>query len=355
MNYREIIKIGFAYTGVVVGAGFSTGQEILQFYTNNGLYSILAIIVSAVIILFAGKWTAEVGYNIKADSHVDTIKHTFGRTLGTIVDIVLTFFLFGVAIIMFAGAGSTFYESFGVEPWIGSLILVIGVYITLNLNFDRIVFVLGAVTPYLLALVIIIAVISFLNPSIPFGEINNYMQPEDTPAGPSWWDGMLYSGFTIAVAFSFLTMMGSGSNNLRSAGWGGYAGGIIIVLLIILINFGMLARMDMVNEWELPTLLMAVEIHPWVGTLLSVAMLLVIYNTAVGMMYPFLARFTLPGTRPYQIFLIASMVIGYILSFVGFADLVGAVYPMMGYVGLILSIGLFVKWLMLKRGKAKKL
>ena len=33
---REAWKIAFAYTGVVVGAGFSTGQEILQFFTNHG-------------------------------------------------------------------------------------------------------------------------------------------------------------------------------------------------------------------------------------------------------------------------------------------------------------------------------
>lgn len=28
---KEAIKIGFAYVGIVVGAGFSTGQEVMQF------------------------------------------------------------------------------------------------------------------------------------------------------------------------------------------------------------------------------------------------------------------------------------------------------------------------------------
>ncbi|WP_281182404.1 hypothetical protein [Lacicoccus qingdaonensis] len=42
---REAWKIAFAYTGVVVGAGFSTGQEILQFFTNHGLYSYLGILI----------------------------------------------------------------------------------------------------------------------------------------------------------------------------------------------------------------------------------------------------------------------------------------------------------------------
>ena len=30
-NLKEATKIGFAYVGVVVGAGFSTGQEVMKF------------------------------------------------------------------------------------------------------------------------------------------------------------------------------------------------------------------------------------------------------------------------------------------------------------------------------------
>ncbi|CAA3755808.1 membrane spanning protein [Staphylococcus aureus] len=34
MMNKEAIKIGFAYVGIVVGAGFSTGQEVMQFSLN---------------------------------------------------------------------------------------------------------------------------------------------------------------------------------------------------------------------------------------------------------------------------------------------------------------------------------
>ncbi|MFC3419433.1 hypothetical protein ACFOLA_08110 [Salinicoccus hispanicus] len=342
---KQALKIGFAYTGVVVGAGFSTGQEILQFFTNHGSMSIFAIILSGLLVLFTGKWTADVGFDIKAESHVDSLLSIFGNIFGRIVDIVLAFFLYGVAVIMFAGAGSTFYESFGVAPWIGSLILIIAVYITLNLNFNRIVLALGAITPYLLAIVVIIAVINFLNPAVPFGEADQYAKPEATPPGPWWWNAITYSGFTIAVAFSFLTMMGSRSDSRKVAGWGGIIGSIIIILLMFLINNGLLAQMDEVNEVQLPMLLLANGIHPVLGLLLSIAMLLVIYNTAVGMLYPFLNRFSNPGSQRYKIMLPVALVLGYILSFAGFADLVGTVYPVMGYVGLLLGIAMLVKWL----------
>lgn len=46
--------VAFAFVGVVVGAGFATGQEIFQFFTSNGIYSISGIIVTGLIITLAG-------------------------------------------------------------------------------------------------------------------------------------------------------------------------------------------------------------------------------------------------------------------------------------------------------------
>lgn len=346
-NVKDILKIGFAYTGVVVGAGFSTGQEILQFFTNNGFISIFAVLLSGFLILFTGKWTADVGYDLESESHVDSIMNIFGPLFGRLIDYILVFFLYGVAVIMIAGAGSTFYESFGTPPWLGAIILVVVVYITLNLNFSKIVIALGAVTPYLLGVVIIISLITYFNSSMPLSEADQFAKPELTVEGAWWWDAITYSGFTIAVAFSFLTMMGSDSKSRKIAGYGGIAGSVIILVLMLLINLGILSKLEAVNEVALPMLLLGNEIHPALGVLLGIAMLLVIYNTAVGMLYPFLIRFFAPKSKGYNVLLPLSLILGYILSFAGFADLVGTVYPVMGYVGLLLGAGLFIKWIAL--------
>lgn len=52
---RASWRIGFAYAGIIVGAGFSTGQEVLQFFASHGLISILGIIIAALILMFAGR------------------------------------------------------------------------------------------------------------------------------------------------------------------------------------------------------------------------------------------------------------------------------------------------------------
>ena len=47
---KEAVKIGFAYVGIVVGAGFSTGQEVMQFFTPYGLWSYIGVVLSGLIL-----------------------------------------------------------------------------------------------------------------------------------------------------------------------------------------------------------------------------------------------------------------------------------------------------------------
>ena len=58
-------------------------------------------------------------------------------------------------------------------------------------------------------------------------------------------------------------------------------------------------------------------------------------------MYSFAARFTEP-CKNYHIFIIIMMVAGYLLSFVGFAELIS--YIIMGYVGLFIVVAVIIKY-----------
>ncbi len=52
---------------------------------------------------------------------------------------------------------------------------------------------------------------------------------------------------------------------------------------------------------QIPTLTLANNIHPLIATVLSVIMLAVMYNTILGLMYSFAARFTEPYSKNYHI------------------------------------------------------
>ncbi len=340
---QESIKIGFAYVGVVLGAGFSTGQEILQFFSNFGTMSYAAVLLSALVIMFLGRQVAKFGHVLDAESHLEPIKVMFGDTLGRIVDYILIFFLYGVMIIMLAGGGSAMEQSFGVPAWLGSLIMMFGVMITLNMGFSKIMTALGFVTPFLIIVVAIIAAYSFMNPSVSFSEINEYADLGKTPTGIWWLEAITYSGIVIAMAFSILSIVGAQST-YKVARRGGMYGGIILLVLMLLMNAGLLSKFDQTNQADLPTLMLALEIHPILHFILTIVMLLIIYNTAVGMLYPFLSRFWVPYSSKYKIALFIALVAGYILSLVGFVDLVNFVYPLLGYLGILMGLMVTIRW-----------
>lgn len=346
---RASWKYAFAYTGIVVGAGFATGQEVLQFFSSYGLISIIGVILTGLIVMFIGRQAAKLGYQTHAESHVLPLNTLFGTRLGKVVDIILAFFLYGLAIVMIAGSGATFNEGFGLNAQAGAIFLIIVAFFTLLMDFDKIVSVIGAITPVLVVAMFIISGYNILNPMVPLSEVGEYNDVSHSPTGSWWFDAITYSGFTLATAFSFLSIMGSESARQSIVRRGAIYGGILITLLMLLINFGILSIMPAAYDVALPTMQMANNLSPWIGTAYSVIIILLIFNSVVGFLYPFLTRFTKPKSGKYKLLLVGALVLGYLATYIGFVELVNIIYPLFGYVGLTIGLMLTIRWIFLKR------
>ena len=86
---KEAIKIGFAYVGIVVGAGFSTGQEVMQFFTPFGLWSYIGVLISGFILGFIGRQVAKIGTAFEATNHESTLQYVFGEKFSKVFDLSL--------------------------------------------------------------------------------------------------------------------------------------------------------------------------------------------------------------------------------------------------------------------------
>ncbi|UAR96785.2 hypothetical protein K9F12_10475 [Staphylococcus pseudintermedius] len=341
-KYSEAIKIAFAYVGVVVGAGFSTGQEVLQFFSQFGIYSYIGVVISGLILTFIGRQVAKIGTAFDAENHESTLEYLFGKKLGLVIDYVLILSLYAVTITMIAGAGSTFNESFGVPTWLGALIMCIIVYITLLMDFNKIVRALGVVTPVLIVLVVLIAAASLFQGSIPFSKINSVVEKPNL--GIAIWNGFNYGGLAFAVGFSTLVAIGGDASKRLVSGLGGLIGGVVYLVLLGLINFALHSEYTEIKDATIPTLVLAGKISPILTFILSIVMLAVMYNTILGLSYSFAARFTSPYTKRYYLMISIIVPLAYALSFVGFEGLIAVVYPMMGVIGLFIVVAVVVKY-----------
>ncbi|MFW3517567.1 hypothetical protein ACN9UQ_08325 [Staphylococcus caprae] len=340
---KESIIVAFAFVGVVVGAGFATGQEIFQFFTSHGVYSITGILITGLIVTLGGIFVLNTGYRLKSQNHSESIRYYLHPVIAKLFDIILTVFLFSLAIIMTAGGASTINESFGIPFWLSSLILIVLILLTLFLQFDRLIAVLGGVTPFLVAIVVMIAMYYFITGHVDFTAANEYSN-HNKSISPGWWfDAINYASLQIAAAFSFLTVMGGKLKFQKSTIYGGLIGGIIITFLLLMINLGLVTEFNKIKHVALPSLLLAKQISPSIGTIMSVIMVLVIYNTVVGLMYAFASRFSRPFTKRYYSLIIVMSIITFICTFIGFISLIGKVFPIMGLFGFILLIPVIYK------------
>jgi uncharacterized membrane protein YkvI len=163
---------------------------------------------------------------------------------------------------------------------------------------------------------------------------------------------LLYVSYNIAAGAAMLAVMGGTTIDEKQAGMGGILGGVGLGILILLINVGMLVKMDVVGGSDMPILALANEISPVFGLLMFVVLLGMIYNTAVGMLYAFTARVVKRENPKFNLFVVLFGAAAFGASFVGFITLVGTVYPLMGYLGFTLIAAIVYSWFRTKRKAA---
>ncbi len=342
---KKSFQIGAAFIGVIVGAGFASGQEILQFFTSFGLVSILGSIVATLLFAFIGMNLTQLGSRLQTTSHQGVIYHICGRFLGILVDTVMTFFLFGVTVVMFSGAGAIFEQQFNIPGYVGSILMAVLTIGTVTLSVRKVIGLISAFTPFLLLLVIIITAYSVMTVDLASAEIQAAVSQANQSA-PNWLLGaLLYVSYNIAAGAAMISVMGGTVKDEKTAAWGGIIGGVGLGLLIILINISMLTQLKEIAALPMPMLFLANNMSPAMGVIMSIILLGMIYNTAVGMLYAFTARFVRTESKSFKSSVVVFGIAAYGASFIGFITLVGTVYPVMGYLGFILIGAVIYSWI----------
>ena len=334
--------MGSAFIGIIVGAGFASGKEILQYFTSFGVMGIIGAIVSTILFAYFGMVLTRLGSRMQTISHKEAVYTISGRYLGFVVDAVIVITLLSVGIVMIAGAGSNLNQQFGLPPFVGSLLMVLLVFLTVLLNVDKVVAIIGSVTPFLILAVVIISVYCLTTMSNSFASLDGVANAVSTPL-PNWWVAALnYVSFNIAVGASMSLVMGGAEKDEKAAAWGGFVGGLGLGILILLSHLAIFSQVESVADAALPMLAIINNISPVFAIFMAVILYGMIFNTAVSMFYAFGARFIQSGTMKFKVFVALSLVIGYALSFFGFTKLVSTFYPIVGYLGLFLVAALIV-------------
>lgn len=347
----RVFKYASAFIGIIVGAGFASGQEVLQYFTSFGHMGTVAALLATALFAYLGMTLMRIGSRLQTASHRDAIYTISGRYLGVIVDYIIIFTLFGVGVVMIAGAGSILNQQFNFPSFVGSLIMTILIIMTVMLNVEKVIAVISSVTPFLILALVFISIYSLMTMDLPFDQLNPIAKSVHTTL-PNWFISAInYVSFNIAVGAGMSLVMGGTEPNDRTAAVGGFLGGLGIGILIIIAHLAIFSKVNVIAQYDMPLLKIVDNISPVLGILMTVILFGMIFNTAVSMFYAFVARFVNMETTTSNVTILITGLIAFLLSFVGFTNLVAKLYPLIGYLGLFLIFALLYAPFKLRNNK----
>ncbi len=110
----------------------------------------------------------------------------------------------------------------------------------------------------------------------------------------------------------------------------------------MILNFGLLANIGNVYNLQIPSLYVADQISPVFGMIFSIMLILAIYTTAVPMMYTACNRVSEDEkSNKYRAAAVVTAIVGFFGGQLSFSTMVSIIYPISGYVGIIIFIGIF--------------
>lgn len=328
-------KIAATYIGTIIGAGFASGQEVLQFFGHFGLWGIIGLAIAAILFAMFGYAMLELGRRLRANSHLPVIKHAGGCRVGVAIDGVITFFLFGGVGVMAAGSGAIFAQEYGMSALLGNFAMLAITLVTVLVGISGVISAMSFLVPVLVAAILVIGSATVTaNPAAFWGNLD-WFQP-GRAAVPFWLlSALLYVSYNLVIGVAVLAPLGplTSQAKLRSGAiWGGAGLGIGALA----ITAALITHMPAASRYEVPMLFIADEMSPVFRSGYGVVLLVGIFTTAVGSLYGFCARLTSPGTRQFRWLAVGTSLASFFTAQVGFSRLVGILFPLVGFAGLLL-------------------
>ena len=342
---KKYLSVAFAYVGVIVGAGLASGQDLLQYFLAFGAKGLIGIVALGVLNVIFGVVALQLGSYFRSDNHDEVFERITHPVLRRVIDVVLIFSAFTMGFVMLAGAGANLQQQFGVPTWAGSLLCALLVILTAFLDFDRIMNVIGVFTPIIMIAIAVLAIYSLVTPHAGIAELNAAAR-NVTPALPNLWLATInYFALCVVGGIAMAFVLGGSILRIGEARRAGRIGGVLIALVLGADALALYLNVDRSWDVNVPALEIARSIHPLFAFGYTLVIFALIYNTAFSLFYSTARRFSGGSTSRMRLVLIGVVAAGYAASFMGFKKLIGVMYPVIGWLGVVLLIILAVGWL----------
>ncbi|AGF72285.1 YkvI family membrane protein [Corynebacterium halotolerans] len=347
---KKTVTIALAFVGLLVGAGFASGQEVIQYFISFGSMGLWGVVVAGVLMCLAGAVILQMGSYFLADDHNAVFRNVAHPIVSRFLDISTTLTLFCIGFVMIAGAGSNLEQQFGLPTWVGAALMTVLVLVSGLLNVEKISQVIGGITPLIIIAVIVAGVYTLFNLPEDLTGLSGIAAQESSALSHWLLSAVNYTSMALMLGLSMLLVIGGNALSPKAAGIGGFAGGLVFTVLLLILAFVLFLNIGTVAGTDMPLLAVFDQMHPAVGVIVALVIYAMIYNTAIGMFYALGKRLTAKRPERFRPVFVIGTLAGFVVSFLGFSNLLGWVYPVLGYIGMVMIVVMVVAWV---RGRAR--
>lgn len=357
MNYGLVTTFAGATLAFLIGSGFASGQEILQYFAAYHYESILVAITATVIMIFANYCFIMAGNREKFTKGSEVFRFYCGPVIGLGFDYFAAIFCYMSFVVMLGGMGATMAQQFGLPQWIGAVGMAVMAGATVVFGLNAMVSVISKIGPVIVGLSLLIGVYSLVSVFSQIPEGARLLKSGEVTvlkASTNWFfAGCSYGGFCMMWLAGFMAKLGS-EHRQKELQLGQSIGVAGLLLACVVVGFAQVGNIQGVAGTQVPNLILAQQLSATLAHGFAVLIILAIYSSACPLLWTVSARFATEGTRGFRILTLTLAAAGLFVALkVPFNTLVNYIYVINGYGGALLILFMVVKLIRLKSGAEK--
>ena len=326
-----VLGVATVFTGTIVGAGFASGREGLLFFAAYGPVGLAGTVLAGVLMALAGAELVHRG-RLAGGRTAAVLTDISGR-LAPALDVIIFTTLLADLGVMLAGGATVAAQGLGLGYGFSLAINGLVVAILGSMGLVGLLWVNTLVVPALATTVVVTVGADLLG--------GNWRHIAAAPGSPGAAAGhwvvaaVLYAAYNLLLAIPVLVALGpatSPANGRRGA----YLGGGILGGLTALVTAAVLAHLPQSAASDLPLVHVAAGLGSHAAAVFRAVIWAETFTTAVANLFALLAR--LGGSWALPLVAVATAA-----GSLGFARLVGFLYPAEGWLGLAVLIALLIK------------
>lgn len=343
----NIIKFAGAYLAFLIGSGFATGQEIMRFFSANGIYSIISVFLTLLLLMYFGSIIMIRGFEYGSRSTYKPYEYFCGKKIGSFFEYLVPILLFISVVVMISGSGATFKEYYGQDYYIGCAFMALMILISFIGGLDKLIDIVAIMGPVIAIFSLIVGINVLTKNAASLKHISETMNSINMTkvSGNYVTSGITYAGLSLVGGLFFFTSLGNSANSKEEAKYGAILGSVILMSVVLVVDLALLSKIEVVYKVSIPTLHFAKAISKRFGNFFSVILLCGIFSTAAPNFWTVCDKISKKlNCKPNLVATVISIV-AFFCGLFPFEGLVANIYPLEGILGGVLFICMIFKQL----------